>query len=153
MEFWSLLNNAFTLTVEVSERSKTIYIIYEFYRKRFSPVFLSSQRKYPKHFKPNMRLIKGQTNKNALQRILGTCHVWLFVTSWTVAHQAPLSMGNSPGKNTGVGFHALLQGIFPTQQLNPGLLHWRRQWHPTPVLLPGKSHGWRSLVGFSPWGH
>jgi len=30
---------------------------------------------------------------------------------------------------------------------------WRRQWHPTPVLLPGKSHGPRSLVGCSPWGH
>ena len=30
---------------------------------------------------------------------------------------------------------------------------WRRQWHPTPVLLPGKSHGRRSLVGYSPWGH
>ena len=29
---------------------------------------------------------------------------------------------------------------------------WRRQWHPTPVLLPGKSHGWRSLVDCSPWG-
>ena len=28
----------------------------------------------------------------------------------------------------------------------------RRQWHPTPVLLPGKSHGWRSLVGCRPWG-
>ena len=28
----------------------------------------------------------------------------------------------------------------------------RRQWHPTPVLLPGKSHGWRSLVGCSAWG-
>ena len=28
----------------------------------------------------------------------------------------------------------------------------RRQWHPTPVLLPGKSHGWRSLAGCSPWG-
>ena len=28
----------------------------------------------------------------------------------------------------------------------------RRQWHPTPVLLPGKSHGRRSLVGGSPWG-
>ena len=27
------------------------------------------------------------------------------------------------------------------------------QWQPTPVLLPGKSHGWRSLVGYSPWGH
>ena len=30
---------------------------------------------------------------------------------------------------------------------------WRRQWHPTPVLWPGKSHGQRSLVGYSPWGH
>ena len=29
---------------------------------------------------------------------------------------------------------------------------WRRQWHPTPVLLPGKSHGQRNLVGCSPWG-
>ena len=29
---------------------------------------------------------------------------------------------------------------------------WRRRWHPTPVLLPGKSHGWRSLVGCGPWG-
>ena len=28
----------------------------------------------------------------------------------------------------------------------------RRQWQPTPVLLPGKSHGWRSQVGCSPWG-
>ena len=30
---------------------------------------------------------------------------------------------------------------------------WRRRWHPTPVLLPGKSHGRRSLVGGSPQGH
>ena len=29
----------------------------------------------------------------------------------------------------------------------------RRWWQPTPVLLPGKAHGWRSLVGCSPWGH
>ena len=33
--------------------------------------------------------------------------------------------GHSPGKNTGVGCHALLQGIFPTQGLNLGLLHYR----------------------------
>ena len=32
------------------------------------------------------------------------------------------------------------------------LFTWRRQWHPTPELLPGKSHGCRSLVGCSPWG-
>ena len=30
---------------------------------------------------------------------------------------------------------------------------WRRKLQPTPVLLPGESHGWRSLVGYSPWGH
>ena len=34
--------------------------------------------------------------------------------------------GDSPGKHTGVGCHALLQGIFPTQGSNPGLLHCRR---------------------------
>ena len=32
-------------------------------------------------------------------------------------------------------------------------LCWRRQWHPTPVPLPGRSHGWRSLEGCSLWGH
>ena len=30
---------------------------------------------------------------------------------------------------------------------------WRRAWQPTPVLLPGESHGWRCLVGHSPQGH
>ena len=33
-----------------------------------------------------------------------------------------------------------------------GKIPWRRKWQPTPVLLPGKSHGRRSLVGCSPWG-
>ena len=32
------------------------------------------------------------------------------------------------------------------------LSYWRRKWQPTPVLLPGKSHGLKSLVGYSPWG-
>ena len=57
------------------------------------------------------------------------------VTSWTIACQAPLSW-DSPGKDTGVGSLSLLQGIFPTQGWNPGLLHYR------PILLlsepPGK---------------
>ena len=47
-------------------------------------------------------------------------HVRLFATPWT-----PLSW-NSPGKNTGVGSHSLLQGIFPTQGSKPGLLHCRQ---------------------------
>ena len=46
--------------------------------------------------------------------------VQLFVTPWTVARQAPL--WDSPGKSTGVGCHALLQGIFLTQGLKRHLL-------------------------------
>ena len=34
-----------------------------------------------------------------------------------------------------------------------GKVPWRRKWQPTPVILPGKSHGQRSLVGYNPWGH
>ena len=48
-----------------------------------------------------------------------TC-VQLFVNPWTVAHQVP--PWNSPGENTGVGCHFLLQAIFLTQGLNPSLL-------------------------------
>ena len=104
---------------------------------------------------------------------------------------------DSPGKNTGVGCHFLLQCMkvkseSEVAQLCPTLRdpmdcsppgcpsmgfcsqeYWsgvpspspnyctialishasrRRQWHPTPVLLPGKSHGRRSLGGCSPWG-
>ena len=34
-----------------------------------------------------------------------------------------------------------------------GKIPWRRKWQPTPVFLPGESHGKRSLVSYSPWGH
>ena len=74
---------------------------------------------------------------------------------------------NSPGQNTGVGSLSLLQGIFPTQGsqrqvhiLNMYAIYlflyvrnWRRKWQPTPVFLPGESHGRISLGGCSPWGH
>ena len=47
----------------------------------------------------------------------------------------------------------LVQGQAPREllQLHHFVIWLRRRWHPTPVLLPGKSHGWRSLVGCSPW--
>ena len=52
-------------------------------------------------------------------------HVKLFVTLWTVASQAPLSMGFSRQEYWS-GFCFLLQGIFLTQGTNPGLLHCRQ---------------------------
>ena len=39
-----------------------------------------------------------------------------------------------------------------TRVRSHGKIPWRRKWHPTPALFPGKSHGPRSLVGYSPWG-
>ena len=61
-------------------------------------------------------------------------HILLFVILWTVACQAPLSMELSQAR----------------------ILEWvarRRKQQPTPVLLPGKFHGERSLTGYSPQGH
>ena len=51
----------------------------------------------------------------------------------------PLCPWNFPGKNTGVGCHFLLQEIFPTQGLNPHLLHW--QIDCSPVNHQGKDKG------------
>ena len=48
---------------------------------------------------------------------------------------------------------AMLKNLQTTSQLHSfNMLSWRRQWHLTPVLLSRKSHGQRSLVGYSPWG-
>ena len=47
-------------------------------------------------------------------------------------------------------YHLRHKGPYYLMKASP--LRWRRQWHPTLVLLPGKSHGWRSLVGCRPWG-
>ena len=37
--------------------------------------------------------------------------------------------------------------------LIPGKIPWTREWLFAAVLLPGEFHGWRSLMGYSPWGH
>ena len=82
----------------------------------------------------------------------------------------------SPGKHLGVGFlgHDILFLVFEGTAGLPwwlrgwsiclqcgrpgfdpwvGKIPWRRRWQPTPVFLPGESHGERSLVGYSPCGH
>ena len=53
-------------------------------------------------------------------------HVWLFVTPWTTVHKAPLSMGVLQARKLECVCHILLQGLFPTRGLNPGLLHDRQ---------------------------
>ena len=57
---------------------------------------------------------------------------------------------NIPGGSDGrvSAYHVGDPGLIP----GLGRYPWRRKWQPTPVLLPGESHGWRSLVGYSPQG-
>ena len=63
------------------------------------------------------------------------------------SHQPLLTVGMGPCSNK-----TLLTKSGGRQDLAISVLFNRRQWHPTPVLLPGKSHGQRNLVGSSPWG-
>ena len=61
---------------------------------------------------------------------------------------------NKEGKNVQpclTPFPVLNQSVIACKVLIV-VIPWRRQWKPTPVLLPGESHGGRSLVGYSPWG-
>ena len=43
-----------------------------------------------------------------------------------------------------------VKSLSAVQETWVGKIPWRREWQPTPVFLPGESHGWRSLVGYSP---
>ena len=105
--------------------------------------------------------------------------VWLFATPWTVVHQAPPSMEFSrqeywsglpfpspisyevwSKKKKKKGFPGGASGKEPSCQCKRNKRHgfdswvrkipWKRAWQPTPVCLPGKSQGQRSLVGYSP---
>ena len=54
-----------------------------------------------------------------------------------------------PGGSAGKESACNTGGLIPELRRFP----WRRGWQPTPVFLPGESHGHRSLAGYSPWGH
>ena len=71
----------------------------------------SPEIKFSEHIPSSILRLKAK-------RISRFSHVWLFVTPWPVAHQALLSMKNT-GKNTGVGSHSLLQGIFLIKTPDP----------------------------------
>ena len=70
---------------------------------------------------------------------------------------------SSPFLSTLANIHMKEHGKEPTCQCTRhkkhefgpwiGKIRWRRAWQPTPVFLPGESHGQRGLAGYSPWGH
>ena len=79
-------------------------------------------------------------------------HVRLCATPQMAAHQAPLSLGFSRQERwSGLPFPSSVVCYQIHAIQNYYALLWRRKWHPTPVLLPGEFHRWRSLVGYSSW--
>ena len=87
---------------------------------------------------------------NSIQEILvevliGLCFFFFSLSSLQLSYVIPISLlspWNSPGKNTRVSSHSLLQGIFPPQGLNPGLLHCRQ-------ILHALSHQGSPIIIFS----
>ena len=78
-----------------------------------------------------------QISTNTILEIL------LFDISLSTAH---ISLGGSDDKASTYSAGDL--SLIPAA----GRFPWRKKWQPTPVFLPGKSHGQRSLAGYSPWG-
>ena len=83
------------------------------------PLFPGTSRELSKQ-QPNPSVTRHSTDAHVC--VLPFSRVWLFATPWTVAHQAPLSVGFSR-QEYWVGSHALLHRIFPTQGSNLSLLH------------------------------
>ena len=74
---------------------------------------------------PDPEIKPGSPGMQAWSEVKSLSRVRLFATPWTVAYRL-LCPWDFPGKNTGVGCHFLLQGNFPIQGSNPGLLHCRQ---------------------------
>ena len=79
---------------------------------------------FPDDYKPHSLCAYIHQNQPPAVLLLLFTHAQFFVTSWTVARQAPLSTG-FPRQEYWRGYHFFLQGIFLTGGLNPCLLHYR----------------------------
>ena len=106
------------------------------------------------HFKDNYIKYKVYLNKS----------VWHFYISKSISLQAFFKKFETTSKPSGCGsgyaypyfFCFPISGLRLVKNLprfDPwvGKIPWRREWQPTPVLLPGEFHGQRSLAGYSPW--
>ena len=90
---------------------------------------------------------KSQYDSPQRQTPSASTHIpWIFQGQLSPAGSASryLSTFLIPGKTT----YPPSQQVWVPRKLHTG----RRKWQPTPVFLPGESHGWRRLVGYSPWG-
>ena len=88
------------------------------------------------------RIWKNDTNE----------HIYKTETDWQTSLSMIISRSCRVAANGIISFFFIVNSSFCIYIYIYIFIYQRRQWHPTPVLLPGKSHGWRSLVGCSLWG-
>ena len=118
---WNKISNYFFIYIVIFYIIIYIYSIHLLFSSRTSPLHSLCDKE------PGNKVV-------VCARVLN--HVWLFATWWPQPTRLLCPWGY-PGKNTGVGCHFLLQGIFPTQGSNPSLLpllncrrilhHWKSQ--------------------------
>ena len=89
--------------------------------------------------------------------------LFYFFSSFTLSFSTTLSLFSEQMQHYLLLLSSIFHGGLDSKSIctkcgSPGFdpwvrkILWRRKWQPTPILLPGKSHGWRSLVGYNPWG-
>ena len=109
------------------------------------------------HYLPEFVQIHVHWVSDAIQPSHSYCPLPLLTWSFQASGSFPMSqLFASCGQSTGVSvlasvFPMNIQGWFPLGLITRAI--WRRKWQPTPVFLPGESHGQRSLMGCSPWCH
>ena len=109
-------------------------------------------------------LLIGHVNIDHLIKVSDFCTVWLRFSPLTAGkhseERSVMSIEDKYAPYLTPGTSLVTQTVkhLPTMpetgvQSPVEKISWRRKWEPTPVFLPGKSHGRWNLIGYSPWGH
>ena len=106
----------------------------------------------PKHFKGIFTPYPGDAPLITRSRKWLQSYISNYIPSMISPEGSFLFNGFKSFPGGSVGKRVLLQCRRPGFDSLVGKIPWRKAWQPTPVFLPGESHGQRSLVGYSPWG-
>ena len=112
-----------------------------------SPCLFNS---YAEYIMQNARLDEAQTGIKSARRNIKTSDMQMTTLMGESKEELKSLLMNVKEESEKAGLKLNIQ---KTKIMASSPMPWRRAWQPTTVFLPGESHGQRSLVGYSPWGH